>query len=148
MANSTSSAWIIGVILSIIGVLLVFMTWFEAYVLFQTADYNAFDMAFGSPFQEGGFWEDFDPIGKFCPLIFGVLAIIDAALYYAGRNGKVSALTYLIAVFMMIIPIYVIMCINPDSGTGWRRSAGTANYIGIGIGFILMIITYQQNVKS
>ena len=144
---SNSSSWIIGLILSIGGIFILFMPWFEANVLFTSVSYDAFDMAFGDPFQKGGFWENFDGLGRFCPLIFGILSVLNVIIFAIAREKKASVLIFITSTLMIILPIYVMTCINPGSGTGWRRAVGSANYVGILIGVISLVAGYISNKK-
>ena len=139
---SNNQYWVIGLILSLIGVVLIFLSWFDCKVLFASASYDAFDMAFGDPFKSGGFWENFDPLGKYCPLLFGLVSLINGILFLMAKNGKYTALIVVLSILMIVLPIYLIICINPDSGTGWARSVGTANYIGIVLGIACAIVGY------
>ena len=141
--GNNSASWVVGLVLSIGGIIILFMPWFEATVLFASVSYDAFDMAFGDPFQEGGFWENFDNLGRFCPLIFGFLSVLNAIVFYQAKEKKASRFVYVSSMLMMLLPIYVMICINPDSGTGWRRAIGSANYIGMLIGFISIIAGYN-----
>lgn len=142
MSHRSSPYWVIGLMISIIAVLSLFFPWFEAQVLFSSASYNATDMAFGSPFQEGGFWEDFDSLGRYCPLIFGILGIINALLFCEGRSRRASKVIILMSLLMIALPIYTFTCIDPGSGTGWMRDAGMGIYIGVILGIFSTIFGY------
>ncbi len=138
--NDNSPFWIVGLILSIFGAILIFLSWFDAKLLIASVSYDAFDMAFGSPFQSGGVFENFDPIGKFCPLLFGLISLINIALFIKAKDGNYSRLILITSILMIILPIYVLICINPGSGVGWARDPGIAIYIGIVLGIASMIV--------
>lgn len=142
MANN-SATWVIGLILSIGGIFILFMPWFEATVLFTSVSYDAFDMAFGDPFQEEGFWKNFDDLGRFCPLIFGIVSILNVILFAMAKDKKASGLVIVTSILLIILPIYVMICIDPASGSGWRRAIGSANYVGILIGVISLVVGYS-----
>ncbi|MBQ3736233.1 MAG: hypothetical protein II855_04800 [Candidatus Methanomethylophilaceae archaeon] len=141
--NNNSASWIVGLVLSIGGIIILFLPWFEATVLFTSVSYDAFDMAFGDPFQEDGFWKNFDDLGRFCPLIFGLLSFLNIIVFYQAKDKKASRFVYVSSILMMLIPVYVMICIDPASGSGWRRAIGSANYIGLVIGFISVIVGYN-----
>lgn len=146
--TTNSQFWIIGLILSLTGVVLIFLSWFDCQLLFVSASYDAFDMAFGDPFQSGGFWENFDPLGKYCPLLFGLVSLLNGLLFFMAKDGKFTPIIAVLSILMIVLPFYVILSINPDSGTGWERSVGVANYIGIVLGIACAIVGYLGNKAS
>ena len=146
--STNSQFWIIGLILSLVGVLLLFISWFDARILLSSVSYDALDMAFSKPFQAGGFWENFDPLGKYCPLIFGILSVVNCVLFYLAKDGSYHKAIIVISFVMIALAIYVILCINPMSSSAGSRSPGASVYLGIAVGVGAALVGYFGNKGS
>ena len=143
--SNNSQFWIIGLVVSLLGIILIFISWFDCRILVASAGYNALEMAFSDAFQKGGFWENFDTFGRYCPMIFSVLAVVNCVLFLLAKDGTYNRMIIAISIVMISLAIYLVLCINPMSSSAGSRSPGAAVYLGISVGVISALIGYFGN---
>lgn len=147
MVEKNASApmyWVLILIMSVIGIVAVFMSWMDVTIIGQEASYNASDFATSDVFKEGGLFEEFSPIGIYIPVAIGVLSLIQVFLAILGRTNPLAAAVVGLLIFVLAVYFYTIVDPTSNGSVIYDRQVGIAVWVAMAVGLVSMIAAIVQ----
>jgi len=142
--EKNNAIWIIGLIISIIGILLVFLPWIQislsSWLGSSSVNYNAFDIAFGGDFNGNTALYTMAPLAKITPLIIAIL-FLATTISFARKSGTGAIIG---GILVIIFVVYFIAIVNPSSlsviGITLSVSEGIGCWIAVLFSIIVIIL--------
>lgn len=143
--------WIVVLIMSVVGIVTVFMSWMDTTIIGFDNSYNAMDFATSDVFKDGGLFENLNSPGKYIPISIGVLSLIEVLLAIRSRTNAVAAAVVGFVIFVLAIYFYTFVDPMSNGSVIYDRQVGIAVWVAMAVGLISMIaaaIQYSALRKS
>lgn len=143
--TSSPIYWVLILIMSVVGIITVFMSWMDVTLIGFDQSYNANDFATSDMFKEGGLFEDFSPIGLYIPIAIGVLSVIQVFLAVLGRTNPIAAAVVGLLIFVLAIYFYTLVDPISNGSVIYDRQVGIAVWVAMAAGLVSMIAAIIQS---
>lgn len=143
--------WIVVLIMSVVGIVTVFMSWMDTTIIGFDNSYNAMDFATSDVFKDGGLFENLNSPGKYIPISIGVLSLIEVLLAIRSRTNAVAAAVVGFVIFVLAIYFYTFVDPMSNGSVIYDRQVGIAVWVAMAVGLVSMIaaaIQYSALRKS